>query len=511
MRAFWRPAGRRTSLSGRMKILVTLLCLSIVCLEAGQGWSDRQAAFRTAASSAENLARSLSQQADDTLEMADLDISGVIDSLAKNQHTPDFLARLSDSMASGIDAAPRIRGLFVYNASGDWIASSLRTLLDRANNSDRDYFVYHRTHEAGAILVSPPVRSRSGGQWVIPISKRIDNPDGSFGGVVVASIDVDYFARQYGRFDVGRKGSIALLGTNGLLYSRIPADQKLIGQDRSSDPLFRDHLPRSDSGAYSYVSPIDGVKRIAGYRRSARFPIVVVTGLAENDVLAGWWRQFLTRITIVGLLTLLLGVLGFRLATQVKRRQQAEAQLEYLATTDPLTEIANRRAFDRVLRKEWLRSAREGTSVSLMLLDVDQFKRFNDLYGHQAGDRCLRSIAAAISGVARRPADVPARYGGEELAIILPNTHAKGAANVAEAARAAVEALGLPHRGNEAFGIVTVSIGCATLFPPRGGAGMGEDALIAMADRALYRAKEEGRNRVVLNEPVSLVPNRASA
>ena len=174
--------------------------------------------------------------------------------------------------------------------------------------------------------------------------------------------------------------------------------------------------------------------------------------------------------------------------------QAANCELEHLANLDGLTQIANRRSFDRAMDREWKRLRRETGVLSLIICDVDDFKAFNDTYGHQAGDNCLRRIARTLNSGIKRPADLAARYGGEEFAVILPNTSAEGAFYQAESFRSAIEALSIPHTGSSTGDIVTVSFGAATFVP-------GDDAapedLIEKADAALYTAKESGRNRVV--------------
>lgn len=174
--------------------------------------------------------------------------------------------------------------------------------------------------------------------------------------------------------------------------------------------------------------------------------------------------------------------------TTQKELQQA---LQKLASVDSLTSVANRRHFDEILAKEWRRAARSEQTLSLLMVDVDHFKQYNDAYGHPAGDACLQQIAAAMSGQMHRASDLVARYGGEEFAVILPNSTVAGAVVVAERIRAAVENLAIPHRTAE--GRVTVSIGAAGLQPLP---GKDQKDLIANADMALYLAKEAGRNCV---------------
>jgi diguanylate cyclase (GGDEF)-like protein/PAS domain S-box-containing protein len=199
-------------------------------------------------------------------------------------------------------------------------------------------------------------------------------------------------------------------------------------------------------------------------------------------------------------------VLVIRDVTEQKR---LEDQLSAMALTDGLTGLANRRAFDAALDEIWRRTLREGTQMSLLLLDIDRFKSFNDGYGHLAGDDCLRAVAAAVKGVARRPGDFAARYGGEELAVILPGTDAGGASEVAEEARSAVEALRLPYTDNpEGGGFITVSIGSATALSRVGGTIRMPEGLLLAADGALYKAKHNGRNRV--GTALLLTPDESS-
>lgn len=167
--------------------------------------------------------------------------------------------------------------------------------------------------------------------------------------------------------------------------------------------------------------------------------------------------------------------------------------LESISHIDGLTGIANRRQFDRVLDQEWRRAIRTRTPISLVMMDIDCFKEFNDCYGHLAGDDCLKSIAAAFDATLNRPGDLIARYGGEEFACILPETDASGARQVAERLHAAVLALCAPHRDSAVANQVTISVGVATMIPA---AASQPDQLIAEADRHLYLAKKGGRNRI---------------
>lgn len=182
-----------------------------------------------------------------------------------------------------------------------------------------------------------------------------------------------------------------------------------------------------------------------------------------------------------------------RIRNHIRLKQQADL-LESLSLLDALTGIPNRRRFDQALASELKRALRDGTSLSLLMIDIDHFKQYNDYYGHGAGDGCLQRVAAELSQGVVRPSDLVARYGGEEFVVILPETDQASALQIAERLRQRIEKLGLTHASSAAESVVTISVGVATQakipenFLPR----MLSDA----ADKALYMAKEGGRNRV---------------
>ena len=173
-------------------------------------------------------------------------------------------------------------------------------------------------------------------------------------------------------------------------------------------------------------------------------------------------------------------------------------ELKRLSSLDGLTGIANRHVFNEFYEREWKRAARHGHPLAVVLADIDCFKGYNDTYGHIEGDECLKRVAEALKGVIRRGEDLVARYGGEEFVAVLPGADLAGAALVAEAMRASVERLSIPHSNSTAAPWVTASLGVATLIP---GTYFSSEMLVEMADKALYRAKHEGRNRVALFSP----------
>lgn len=212
-------------------------------------------------------------------------------------------------------------------------------------------------------------------------------------------------------------------------------------------------------------------------------------------------RLGLERKDEIGVLAKSLDSLVQTISDRTVELQRANEQLTQLSLNDALTGIANRRMFDAYLKQEWRRAMREQTPLSILLADVDHFKKFNDTYGHQQGDMCLIGVAAVMQLHMQRPADLLARYGGEEFAVILPGTDAEGAGHMAEVLGQAVRDLRIDHSESDAAPYVTVSIGVVTTIPsPEEGDG-GMDMLLEQADQALYQAKKVGRNRVLAWTP----------
>jgi two-component system chemotaxis family response regulator WspR len=196
-----------------------------------------------------------------------------------------------------------------------------------------------------------------------------------------------------------------------------------------------------------------------------------------------------------------------RLTDEVRALQREKHDLERIVCVDSLTGVANRRHALSLYEAEWKRSAREGTSLSVIMLDIDHFHAFNETYGHPGGDACLRRVSAEIAMCLRRPSDFLGRYGGEEFIAVLANTDAAGAKLVADRLRAAVEGLQIPHAGSSCSEFVTISVGFATM---RAEPDQPSELLIHAADRALLTAKATGRNRALGDAPAETRPRLAS-
>ncbi len=195
---------------------------------------------------------------------------------------------------------------------------------------------------------------------------------------------------------------------------------------------------------------------------------------------------------LIGSVGILCDITKRKLAEAALRKMNQE--LQRLATMDGLTQVANRRRFAEFMNQEWMRMKRDEGPISLILCDIDYFKLYNDTYGHQAGDICLRSVARAIRETVYRPTDLVARYGGEEFAVVLSNTNAEGALHVAETICKEVLGLQIVHSRSRVCGFLTISCGVSSMVPIEGNS---PDTLISLADKSLYKAKEQGRNQVV--------------
>lgn len=608
---------------------VALICLTLLTLSSLRELGLRRDALKSAEIDVANIAQSLVQHADDSFELADSLVIGLVHRLEADGIGPTAVQRLRDDMDLRKGTMGRVRGLFVYDAAGRWLATTESVNPALFNNSDREYFKQHRASSDKGLLIGSPIRSRAGGQWVITASRRFDHPDGSFAGVVLATIDASYFANFYRRFDLGSTGTVTLLDKSGIILARSVDNESAVGRDVSATPLIQDMDARRPAGLYYFRSPFDQTLRLSYYRLSDRFPILVLATEAKDEVLAPWREEATIRMVLVlGLVTLIAGTgvylvrqllkgqrvaavlaakeadfrllaeessdmvmrIGFderiiyvspscvrmlgwsaeqlagtlalagvnkedlphvretvealkqgqveetRLVYRTRHRQGGEIWLETalratrdpetgrvngvvaisrdmtahkdleeklasLATRDGLTGLANRRHFDDMLQQEWRRAERAGNAVSLLMMDVDNFKKFNDQYGHQTGDACLKALAKVFAAEARRPADLAARYGGEEFVLLLPNTDEVGCAIVAERIREAVAALNQPHAQNPPTRRVTLSIGGATAWPNPDSLS-NHPSLIAAADRALYAAKHAGRDRFVMSGQV---------
>jgi diguanylate cyclase (GGDEF)-like protein/PAS domain S-box-containing protein len=607
----------------RAAAFVALVCIAILGLSGAREWSARQAILKDAEVDLANLTRSLTQHADDSFDLLDTSMLGIVSRLEADGTGVVTLAKLRNVMVARVAASRRIKALAIADEKGDWLASSGVT---GANLGDADYFRHHQQRIDRSMFIGRPVRSGMNDEWVVTVSRRFNRPDGSLAGVVTASIGADYFSEFYRQFDLGESGTVSLLGTDGITLARYPGGGGNVGHDISDGPVYKSLRTGAFSGAHYFKSTPDGSQRLGFHQQSDHYPFMVLATKKQDEVLAEWRHATIIRLTFVFGLVLLIALMGLYLVRQlllgqrmaaalaskeanfrvlaegssdmvtrigldeliqyvspssvrivgwqpdqlvgtpslagvnaqdlphvsevvgalkrgameearityrtrhrkksevwvestlrvtrnsgeidgvvaitrdVTQQKNLEGKLETLATVDGLTGLANRRRFDERLLEEWGRAYRERTNLSLLMIDLDHFKAFNDQYGHPAGDECLRSVARILAAEAKRTTDLAARYGGEEFAMLLPNTDEAGCARIAERIIREIRDAGLAHKLNFPSRIVTASIGGAVCRPGVERSA-GHASLVEAADHALYAAKDTGRDQLVMAKP----------
>jgi len=502
---------KERSLTKGTLVFVLLIGLSLGGLAAWGSWQEREHQLDDAETTTTNMARALAQHAEGTILGADNIVAGLVDMVQRQNryHMPN--TELHGFMASRVAELPMLDSLWVLDRNGHPVVSSQPMLAMGVNYADRQYFGYHREIADGGPYVGPVVRSRSTNDWVLTVSRRLNNEDGSFAGVVVAAIKLDYFKFFYDEFDIGNDGVIFLVNDSGTMLVRRPFLESAVGMDISHGPLFDEYRSMGPFGTMVMESMLDGTVRMYSYRHLENYPLLVAVALSKDEILSEWRAQTMRTALICTALFGLLAIFATYLILQIRVRQSTAHELHYakralerlngeletLASEDGLTGLSNRRRFDAALNQEFHRAMRNRSSLALIMIDVDRFKQFNDLYGHPAGDECLRRIGGVLKKVPARASDMAARYGGEEMSVLLPDTDAAGAYVIAERVRAEVEALAVPHKANPG-GVVTISAGVAAMRPTL----QAPDALslVQRADRALYAAKAKGRNSVSQEE-----------
>ncbi|QXH92542.1 sensor domain-containing diguanylate cyclase [Pseudomonas ogarae] len=494
------PHSARAGAALRLTVsFMLVVVIAFLAVEGWRTWRDYRAAFASARDSVTNLARATAQHAEDTIRQVDVVTAALSERVEGDGLQNMDVPRIHKLLVQQAAIMPQLHGLFIYGPDGQWLVTDKEIIPETANNADRDYFQYHRTHEDRGVRIGAVIKSRSTNELIIPVSRRLNNPDGSFAGVLLGTVKVSYFVDYYGDFKIDDKGALVLATRSGSILVRRPFVESVIGKSLVNSVIFRNYLPTSNQGVAEARAVIDDTERLYGYRALTTYPLVVEAGLSRESIIAPWRRDlFKTSLVLIFLIVILVGF-GLIVLSQLRYRMTMEKQIRTahqamrdMALTDSLTGLGNRRRLDIALADEIRLAKRQNSSLALIMLDVDYFKRFNDRYGHAAGDDCLRAIAAAVRQTIKRPGDLAVRYGGEEFTVLLPNTDSAGAAKVAEQILEAVRALNIEH-GDHPLGIVTISAGITTCQPS------GEDVtpamLIKAADAFLYLAKNTGRNR----------------
>lgn len=390
-------------------------------------------------------------------------------------------------------AAPYKGDILLLDPAGEVIADSSLLTPKLGNFADRDYFQAQRNNPDLGLYISRPfmARCQCADPWRIAFSRRVSSADGRFLGVAVASMRLSYFHQLFSSLNIGNNSTINLLNHQGIPLAQEPLlEVDIIDKDLSQRPNVARMLRERD-GSFQSISSVDHQARLYSFSNVGDLPLIVAVALSSDEMFAPWRRAAWLVSIATGVLCVGLLWLTWALCMELRRRHRAEQVLSELAATDALTGLANRRTLDARLRLEWDRAQRSTESLSVLMIDVDHFKAFNDRHGHQGGDEALRVVAQVIASHIRRPADLAARYGGEEFAVVLPHTDAKGAWVIAEHIREGVQHL--PRVAGDEQPI-TVSIGLSTWQKH---SRISLEDLLLKADQALYQAKHSGRNRTM--------------
>ncbi len=458
----------------------------------------RQDAWERAEQTSKNLVQVLERDIARNVELYDLSIQSATDNLA----TPG-LAEISPQLRQLVlfDRAATARDMgvmLVMDENGDILADLDAVPPRKGNYADREYFQVHKIRAGLGLYVGRPIISRLTGERMLPFSRRINKHDKSFGGVVLGSVKLSYFTRLFQQIDLGPDSAINLYLDDGTRIMRHPFNDADIGVNIASSAVFQGFL-KEHSGSFVRTSVRDGIERHYTFTRIGNLPLILNVALSTSTVEADWRTKAIVIGAIVSALCGMTIALSLLLGRELRRREAIQAELERLSVTDPLTGLPNRRAFEDVGSRAWERARHIGQPLALLIVDADHFKRINDRYGHQIGDEVLKGLGRGLLASVHRPHDLVCRVGGEEFAVLLPDTDQGGALRIAEKIHAEISTLAVGAAGISA-GAITVSIGLAILTPS--GAEDAElTSLYRLADGALYEAKAGGRNQTRCDRP----------
>lgn len=455
-------------------------------------WQGRADAITRGRETSSNLITVVNRDIARNVEIYGLSLRAVVDGV----QTPAVMA-MAPAMRDKVlfdraMSAPFIGDVVVTDETGEILIAHGKD-APPVQIAQQDFFIAQAHATDAGLFISHPFHNGSqDDDWRVAMSRRIERADGSFAGIAMLTVRLEYFERLMSHLDLGNKGSATLIQTDGTLMARQPYDARQIG--RLLTPAAHNASLMSDmQGAFMATSSVDGVSRLVTFERVPGTSLIALVGLSSETLLTGWRHRSLLLGGAILALSAVLMLAAFWFARALRASLAAQSQLEQLASIDGLTGLLNRRAFDEHVSREWKRSVRSGRPMALLMMDVDYFKAFNDRYGHGRGDLALIAVAGAIKSALRRPGDLAARFGGEEFVIVLADTDLDGACRVAEAVRRAVTRLHIPHAMSD-YRSLTVSVGASERTKRQDNDSV--EKLIKRADTALYEAKGQGRNTV---------------
>ena len=304
-------------------LFVTLVCFSLFGITGWHTHRARSLELSKSRVTTANLARAIADHAGGVVREADIVLAGLAERLQADGMSENALPRLHRFLTMRVASVPTLHHLVVFSAQGDALTTSFEP-MPPVNVADRAYFAFHRDHRSLAPLLGQPIRNRADGNWSLTVSRRVDRPDGTFGGVVVAVIDCNTFSAFYASFNIGAHGAIALLHDDTVLVARHPPPSD---PNFRNVPLTQDWKGQGPAGDGRLVSPLDGAVRQFSFRRVGSAPLTAVVALSEDDVLTPWRRGVWAALAACSAMSAVLGLLGCQLVRNIRLRDKREAAL----------------------------------------------------------------------------------------------------------------------------------------------------------------------------------------
>jgi hypothetical protein len=280
--------GKKRPITFSAVFFIGLVAFTMICLEGLSRYHTYYNRLEEAQVATVNYTQAAAQHAEKTVEMIDAILFGIVERMENQGTALDKMPRLSRLLESHVNRIPALQGLFVYDASGNWVVSSVGRAPLNANNAHREYFRFHQSHFDRDIHIGKPFISRSSGAWVVPMSRRLQDEAGNFTGVALATVPIQYFQDYYNSFDLGHDGAMLIAITDGTMITRRPFVATAIGTSISSGPVMTMLRELGNFGTGLRVGNLDRVERLYSYRKLDAFPLVVSAALTKEYIFASW-------------------------------------------------------------------------------------------------------------------------------------------------------------------------------------------------------------------------------
>ncbi|MEX3937849.1 putative bifunctional diguanylate cyclase/phosphodiesterase [Paraburkholderia phymatum] len=454
-------------------------------------------AMAQARDAAQNMVISLQNEIERNLDIYQLamrDVATSAETASIVRLPPDVRQLVAFGSATN---AKELGALFATDATGKLVLDSRSIQPRNLNVSDRDYFQVQRRQKNAGLYISAPYvpYTAAPGLPHIALSRRLEDKDGGFAGIVGGTLRLSYFRQLFEDSILGQHDTITLLRTDGTVLMRQPFHEGDIGKSLASGHSFGP-LVQADHGTYIDIAVLDHIERLYTFRRIGSYPLVVVVGFATDDIFAGWRKRAIAIGIVSVILDALLILLSLMFSRQLRKRLAMERRLKRLAWFDSLTGLPNRTQLQREALRILTNAKRMGSTLAVLFIDLDRFKRVNDTQGHAVGDEVLSQIARRLQNEIQT-GDIIGRLGGDEFLAVLQECDMLKAKRVAGRVLQAVYQPILINSKQDTRITISASIGIA-LSPHD---GEETDILLRNADLAMYKAKSAGRNQVRFYAP----------